>query len=130
MWAMTFFDGKNKKQEYITVQLSSSSSSSNIAAATSSSDTNVQTALLVTAEIKEMIKNHRPKTDKEIKAEGDARIRIMSMGFIFLVVAVIFGIIIYFGVTDGKLPDFANNLMALMTTLVGGIGGFIYGTKK
>jgi len=127
---MKFFNAKGDDTEYIHVELSSTVSSSNINAAKSKSDTNSQTALLLKSQIEDMIKNHRPKTEKEIKAEGENTIRVCSMIFIFFVVLVIFGMIVYFGVKDGKLPDFANNLMALMTTLVGGIGGFIYGTKK
>ncbi|KLV73480.1 MULTISPECIES: hypothetical protein [Citrobacter freundii complex] len=127
---MKFFKAGDNPEDFVKVTLTSSTSSSNFGTPSSKSDTNVQTALLVRADIEEMIKNHRPKTEKEIRAEGDNLIRFISMIFIFLVILTIFVIIIYFGVSDRKLPDFANNLMALMTTLVGGIGGFIYGTKK
>lgn len=127
---MKYFKATDIPEEYVRVRLTSSTSSSNIGASSSKSDTNLQTALLVRAEIEDMIKNHRPKTEKEIRAEGENKIRFYSMIFIFFVVITIFLIVIYFGISDRKLPDFANNLMALMTTLVGGIGGFIYGTKK
>lgn len=127
---MKFFKANANPEEHVKITFTSSSSSSNFGSPSSKSDTNVQTALLVRAELEEMIKNHRPKTEKEIRAEGDNKIRFLSMIFIFIVVAIIFLIVIYFGVNDRKLPDFANNLMALMTTLVGGVGGFIYGTKK
>lgn len=127
---MKFFNAKGNDTEYIHIELSSSVSSSNINAANSKSDTNSQTALLLKSQIEDMIKNHRPKTEKEIKAEGENKIRIWSMFFIFFLVLAMFAMISYFGVENGKLPDFANNIMALMTTLIGGIGGFIYGTKK
>lgn len=127
---MNFFGAKENRSEYVKVELTSSSSSSNITRATSETDTNVQSAVLIRTEIEDMIKKHRPKSEKEIRAEGDNRIRFYSTIFIFFVIAAILTLIIFLGVKDGKLPDFANNLMALMTTLVGGIGGFIYGTKK
>ncbi len=107
-----------------------SKTSSNINNAKSGSDTNSQPGFILRSQIEEMIKNHRPKTEKEIKAESEGLIRLCSMAFIFLIVLSIFMLIVYFGIKDRELPDFANNLMALMTTLVGAIGGFIYGTKK
>ena len=127
---MKFFKPETETIEYIRVEPSSSKTSSNINNAKSGSDTNSQPGFILRSQIEEMIKKHRPKTEKEIKAESEGIIRLCSMGFIFLIVLSILALIIYFGLKDGKLPDFANNLMALMTTLVGAIGGFIYGTKR
>ena len=127
---MKFFKPETETIEYIRVEPSSSKTSSNINNAKSGSDTNSQPGFILRSQIEEMIKKHRPKTEKEIKAESEGIIRLCSMGFIFQIVLSILALIIYFGIKDGKLPDFANNLMALMTTLVGAIGGFIYGTKR
>ena len=127
---MKFFKPETETIEYIRVEPSSSKTSSNINNAKSGSDTNSQPGFILRSQIEEMIKKHRPKTEKEIKAESEGIIRLCSMGFIFLIVLSILALIIYFGIKDGKLPDFANNLMALMTTLVGAIGGFIYGTQR
>ena len=127
---MKFFKPEIDTIEYIRVEPSSSKTSSNINNAKSGSDTNSQPGFILRSQIEEMIKKHRPKTEKEIKAESEKIIRLCSMGFIFLIVLSILALIIYFGIKGGKLPDFANNLMALMTTLVGAIGGFIYGTKR
>ncbi|MBJ4857574.1 hypothetical protein JGF05_24345, partial [Salmonella enterica subsp. enterica serovar Agona] len=116
---MKFFKPKTDAIEYIRVEPSFSKTSSNINNAKSGSDTNSQPGFILRSQIEEMIKNHRPKTEKEIKAESEGLIRLCSMAFIFLIVLSIFMLIVYFGIKDRELPDFANNLMALMTTLVG-----------
>lgn len=126
---MKFFKPKTDAIEYIRVEPSFSKTSSNINNAKSGSDTNSQLDSFKISN-RGNDKNHRPKTEKEIKAESEGLIRLCSMAFIFLIVLSIFMLIVYFGIKDRELPDFANNLMALMTTLVGAIGGFIYGTKK
>ncbi|EKK3986934.1 hypothetical protein PNF55_000225 [Cronobacter sakazakii] len=125
-----FFGNGGKQDDLMRVQVSSTSSSSNRTTAGSGTDTNLQTAYLIKAEIEDLIKNHRPKTEKEIKAEGDNKIRFWSMLFIFIVVAFLLVVITISSFKTGEQPAIVNGLMSLVTTLVGGIGGFIYGTKK
>ncbi|HBD0007574.1 TPA: hypothetical protein KFS04_004821, partial [Escherichia coli] len=66
---MKFFKPKTDAIEYIRVEPSFSKTSSNINNAKSGSDTNSQPGFILRSQIEEMIKNHRPKTEKEIKAE-------------------------------------------------------------
>ncbi|MCI3751367.1 hypothetical protein MQC27_24855, partial [Escherichia coli] len=83
---MKFFKPKTDAIEYIRVEPSFSKTSSNINNAKSGSDTNSQPGFILRSQIEEMIKNHRPKTEKEIKAESEGLIRLCSMAFIFLIV--------------------------------------------
>ncbi|EMR7333148.1 hypothetical protein JGF29_23370, partial [Salmonella enterica subsp. enterica serovar Derby] len=97
---MKFFKPKTDAIEYIRVEPSFSKTSSNINNAKSGSDTNSQPGFILRSQIEEMIKNHRPKTEKEIKAESEGLIRLCSMAFIFLIVLSIFMLIVYFGIKD------------------------------
>ncbi|ELI8103918.1 hypothetical protein ACSOQT_000783 [Yersinia enterocolitica] len=125
---MSFF-GSNQgaKDEQIKITFSSSSS---VTAAPSPSDTNPNTYVMFRAELEDMIKQHRPKTEKEIKAESDSSLRKIALYGLFLCIFILLCIVIYFGATKDELPGFAQGFASLITTLVGGIGGFIYGSKK